>query len=38
MPDTYPFVAIGEGAAWRMSGFEAAKVGLGTIWTIAVRN
>ncbi len=30
--DTYPFVAIGEGAAWRMNGLEVSKVGLGNIW------
>jgi peptidase E len=38
MPDTYPFIAIGEGAAWRVSGLEATKVGSGNIWTIAARN
>jgi peptidase E len=34
----YPFVAIAEGAAWRISDFEADKVGSGNIWTIAARN
>jgi peptidase E len=38
VPDTYPFVAIGEGAAWRVSGSEATEVGSGSIWTIAIRN
>lgn len=38
MSGTYPFVAIGEGAAWHVSGSEATKVGLGNIWTIAVRK
>lgn len=27
----HAFVAIGEGAAWRVSGFEATKVGLGKV-------
>lgn len=35
---SYPFVAIGEGAAWHVSGSEATKLGLGNIWTEAVRN
>jgi cyanophycinase-like exopeptidase len=38
MTGTYPFVAIGESAAWRVGTLEAQKVGLGNIWTIAVRN
>ena len=38
VPGAYPFVAIGEGAAWHVSGFEATKVGLGNIWTIVVRK
>ena len=35
-PNDYPtlFVAIGEGAAWRVRTTEAAKIGLGNIWTI----
>lgn len=33
--DTYPFVAIEEGAAWRINGSETTKLGLGTIWTIS---
>jgi len=33
MSGAYPFVAIGEGAAWRVSALEATKVGLGNIWT-----
>ena len=32
--DTYSFIAIGESAAWRISGFEKSKVGLGNIWTM----
>jgi peptidase E len=38
MTDTYPFIAIEEGAAWRVSDLEAIKVGSGNIWTIAARN
>lgn len=38
MPDTHPFIAIEEGAAWRMSDLEATKVGSGSIWTLAARN
>jgi peptidase E len=38
MTGTYPFVAIVEGAAWRVSALETTKVGWGNIWTIAVRN
>jgi len=38
MLGSYPFVAIAEGAAWRISNFEATKVGLGNIWKIAARN
>lgn len=38
MPDTYPFIAVEEGAAWRVSDLEATKVGSGSIWTIAARN
>ncbi len=36
MTGKYPFVAIGESAAWRMGTLEDTKVGLGNIWTIAV--
>lgn len=36
MSTTYPLVAIGEGAAWRVNGVKATKVGLGDIWTKAV--
>jgi len=32
MASACPLVAIGEGAAWRVSGSEASKVGLGSIW------
>jgi peptidase E len=38
MRNTYPFIAIGEGAAWCVSGSETTKVGLGDIWTIAVKD
>ena len=38
MPDTYPFIAIEEGAAWRVSDLEATKVGSGNIWALATRN
>lgn len=36
--NTYPFIAIGEGAAWRVGDTEAVKVGSGNVWTIAARN
>jgi peptidase E len=38
VPDTYPFIAIEEGAAWRVSDLEVIKVGSGNIWTIEARN
>ncbi|HSX08222.1 MAG TPA: Type 1 glutamine amidotransferase-like domain-containing protein [Candidatus Saccharimonadales bacterium] len=38
MAGTYPFVAVGEGAAWRMDTLGATEIGLGNIWTIAGRN
>lgn len=38
MSNTYSFTAIGEGAAWRIRGDEAIKVGSGTIWTIPVQG
>lgn len=38
MPGTYSLVAIGEGAALYVRGVEATKVGLGNIWTLAVRK
>lgn len=34
MASACPLVAIGEGAAWHVSGFEASKVGLGNIWKL----
>lgn len=33
-----PFVALGEGAAWLVSGIKTSKVGLGSIWTIPAQN
>lgn len=36
--DTYPFIAIEEGAAWRVGDTEATKVGSGNIWTLAAKN
>ncbi len=33
---TYPFVAIEESTAWRISGTEATKLGSGTVWTISL--
>lgn len=38
MPDTYPFIAIEEGAAWRVGDTDASKVGSGNIWTLAAKN
>lgn len=38
MNGSHPFVAIGEGAAWRIGTTESPKVGLGDIWTIAGRS
>jgi dipeptidase E len=38
MTGTYPFIAIGEGAAWRVGPLKTPEVGSGKIWTIAVRN
>jgi cyanophycinase-like exopeptidase len=38
IPDKYPFIAIGESAAWRVSTLETTKVGSGDIWTIAVQK
>jgi dipeptidase E len=38
MSDQYPFIAIGEGAAWRVHGVDAIKLGSGTIWTLPVQD
>lgn len=38
MTGSYPFAAIEEGAAWRVHGQQASKLGSGNIWTIAIRN
>jgi len=38
MTGRYPFIAIGEGAAWHMGTLDASKVGLGNIWTITARD
>lgn len=38
MPNTYPFVAIEERAAWRVNGLKATEVGSGNVWIIAARN
>lgn len=38
MSGTYPLVAIGEGAAWRIHGDEATKVGSGPVWTFPVQG
>lgn len=34
MSGAYSFIAIGESAAWRISGVEKNKVGLGSIWVL----
>lgn len=38
MPDTYPLVAIEEGAAWRVSDLVATEVGSGNIWTTSCQK
>jgi peptidase E len=37
MPDAYPFVAIEEKAALRVSGVEVSEIGSSSIWTLAAR-
>lgn len=38
MTDKCPFIAIGEGAAWRIGDLQASKVGSGDIWKIPTQN
>lgn len=34
----YPFVAIGEGAAWRVDTLKSTEIGAGKVWTISYQK